>query len=98
MATLRTVIVPTKALKDGRHKVRISIAHNGQTRYIPTNVIIDSAREFKHGIVVGRGDASFLNTKLRKLVQKIQNAIDELEYADSITLGRSILNRQEFKP
>lgn len=23
---------------------------------------------------------------------------DELEYADSITLGRSILNRQEFKP
>lgn len=85
MATLRTVIVPTKALKDGRHKVRISVAHNGQTRYIPTNVIIDSAREFKHGIVVGRGDASYLNTKLRTQVQKLQNAIDELEYIDGLS-------------
>ena len=90
MATLRTVIVPTKALKDGRHKVRISIAHNGQTRYIPTNVIIDSAREFKHGIVVNRGDASFLNTKLRKMVQKIQNAIDELEYADGLSCSELV--------
>lgn len=90
MATLRTVIVPTKALKGGRHKVRISIAHNGQTRYIPTNVIIDSAREFRHGIVVNRGDASFLNTKLRKLVQKCQNAIDELEYVDGLTCSELV--------
>ena len=92
MATLRTVIVPTKALKDGRHKVRISVAHNGQTRYIPTNVIIDSAREFKHGIVVGRGDASYLNTKLRTQVQKLQNAIDELEYADVFTKYMDMAN------
>lgn len=90
MATLRTVIVPTKALKDGRHKVRISIAHNGQTRYIPTDVIIDSAREFRRGVVVGRGDASYLNTKLRRLVQKCQNAIDELEYIDGLSCSELV--------
>lgn len=85
MATLRTVIVPTKALKGGRHKVRISIAHNGETRYIPTSVIIDHAREFKNGLVVNRGDASFLNTKLRKMVQHYQDAIDEVGYIDGLT-------------
>ena len=90
MATLRPVIVPTKALKGGRHKVRISIAHNGQTRYIPTNIIIDSDREFKRGIIVNRGDASFLNTKLRKAVQKCQNAIDELEYVDGLTCSELV--------
>lgn len=90
MATLRTVIVPTKALKGGRHKVRISVAHNGQTRYIPTSVIIDSAREFKNGIVVNRGDASFLNTKLRTTVQKLQNAIDELEYVDGLSCSELV--------
>ena len=85
MATIRTVIVPTKVLKGGKHKVRISIAHNGTTRYIPTSIIIDNVREFKNGIVVNRGDAAFLNTKLRKMVQHYQDAIDELDYIDGLT-------------
>ena len=85
MATIRTVILPTKVLKGGRHKVRVSVAHNGETRYIPTSIIIDNAREFKNGIVVNRGDAAFLNTKLRKMVQHYQDAIDELGYIDGLT-------------
>lgn len=85
MATIRTVIVPTKALKGGRHKVRVSVAHNGETRYIPTSIIIDNVREFKNGIIVNRGDAAFLNTKLRKVVQHYQDAIDELGYIDGLT-------------
>ena len=98
MATIRTVIVPTKALKGGRHKVRVSVAHNGETRYIPTSIIIDNAREFKNGIVVNRGDAAFLNTKLRKMVQHYQDAIDELGYIDGLTcpeLVYSITYRSE---
>ncbi len=85
MATIRTVIVPTKVLKGGRHKVRVSIAHNGETRYIPTSIIIDDKREFKNGIVVNRGDAAFLNTKLRKIVQHYQDTIDEMDYIDGLT-------------
>lgn len=65
--------------------MRVSVAHNGETRYIPTTIIIDNAREFKNGIVVNRGDAAFLNTKLRKTVQHYQDAIDELGYIDGLT-------------
>ena len=58
MATLSLTVVPGKALKDGRHKVRISVAHNSQTRYILTDVILNSTREWKNGKVVKRPDAS----------------------------------------
>lgn len=65
MASLRAVILPAKALKNGRHKIRVSVAHNGETRYLVTNIIIDSAREFKNGAIVKRPDAAILNTRLR---------------------------------
>lgn len=85
MAVLNAVIVPAKVLKGGRHKVRISVAHNGETRYIVTDITIDSAKEFKNGAVVKRPDAAILNTKLRGLLQRYQNVIDELEYANGLT-------------
>ena len=53
MATLSLTILPAKALKGGRHKVRIAVAHNSQTRYIVTDVVIDSAKEWKNGKVTG---------------------------------------------
>ena len=68
MATLNALIVPAKVLKGGRHKVRISVAHNGETRYIVTDIIIDSSKEFKNGQVVKRPDAASMNTKLRGLI------------------------------
>ncbi len=85
MATLNSVIVPGKALKGGRHKIRISVAHNGEFRYILTDIIIDSVKEFKNGQIVKRPDAAILNTKLRGIMQKCQRAIDELEYVEGLT-------------
>lgn len=85
MATLNALIVPAKVLKGGRHKVRISVAHNGETRYIVTDIIIDSSKEFKNGQVVKRPDAASMNTKLRGLMQRYQQAIDELEYTNGLT-------------
>lgn len=85
MATLNSVIVPGKALKGGRHKVRISVAHNGEFRYILTDIILNSAKEFKNGQIVKRPDAAILNTKLRGIMQKCQRAIDELEYVEGLT-------------
>ena len=64
MATLSLTVVPGKALKDGKHKVRIAVAHNSQTRYILTDVIINSTKEWKNGKVVKRGDSTYLNSKL----------------------------------
>lgn len=66
MPTLSLTILPAKALKDGRNKVRIAVAHNGQTRYIVTDVIIDSPKEWKNGQVVKRDDAAYLNTRLEE--------------------------------
>ena len=85
MAILNAVIVPAKVLKGGRHKVRISVAHNGETRYIVTDITIDSEKEFKNGQVVKRPDAAILNTKLRGLLQQYQGAIDELAYTNGLT-------------
>lgn len=39
MATIYLTIVPAKALKDGKQKVRIAVSHRSQTRYIVTDVV-----------------------------------------------------------
>lgn len=85
MPTICAVIVPAKVLKDGRHKVRISVSHNAETRYIPTDITIDSLREFKNGVIVKRPDAMFLNSKLRALMQRFQDALDNVDYPDCLT-------------
>lgn len=90
MATLNAVIVPAKALKGGRHKIRISVAHNGETRYIVTDIIINSAKEFKNGNIVKRPDAAILNTKLRGILQRYQNTIDELQYVNGLSCAELV--------
>lgn len=90
MPNLNAVILPAKANKDGKHKVRISVAHNGTTRYIPTTIMLDSANEFKKGSIVKRPDASFLNTKLRGLLQHYQELIDELGFIDGFSCAELI--------
>ncbi|MDD6777919.1 MAG: recombinase, partial [Bacteroidales bacterium] len=90
MATLNAVIVPAKVLKGGKHKVRISVAHNGETRYIVTNIIIDSDKEWRNGQVVKRPDAAMKNTRIRQELQKHQEAIDELQYVDGMTCAELV--------
>lgn len=85
MANLTAVIVPAKVLKDGRHKIRISVSHNGKTRYIVTDIVVDSAREFSNGRVVRRHDAGYLNTKLGKLLSRYQETLDEIEAANCLS-------------
>ena len=85
MAILNAVILPAKVLKGGRHKIRISVAHNGETRYIVTDITIDSSKEFKNGAIVKRPDAAYLNTKLRGILQRYQSTVDELAYVNGLT-------------
>lgn len=97
MASLSAVILPAKALKGGKHKVRISVAHNGETRYLLTDIVIDSEREFKNGVIVRRTDASLLNTKLRGLLNKYQKAIDELEYQNCLNCSELVYHIKNGK-
>lgn len=85
MALLNAVVLTSKTIKGGRNKVRISVAHNGDTRYIVTDIILDSNKEFKNGVVVKRADAAMLNTKIRSILQRYQSALDELEYINGLT-------------
>ena len=97
MSTLSLTILPAKALKDGRNKVRIAVAHNGQTRYIVTDVVIDSPREWKNGQIVRRDDAAYLNTKLRKKLNEVQQSIDELPYTEGLTCPELIASITSLK-
>jgi integrase len=90
MATLSLTVVPGKALKDGKHKVRISVAHNSQTRYILTDVILNSTKEWKNGKVVKRDDATYLNTKLLKRMQEVQHIIDETRYIEGLSCAELV--------
>lgn len=85
MASLNAVIIPAKVLKNGRHKIRISVAHNGETRYLVTNLFIDSAKEFKNGSVIKRHDAAMLNTKIRGVLQHYQDIINDIDYVNGLS-------------
>ncbi len=56
------------------------------------------------GDVEGETTSLYLYKKISSLCGKVSTLArglafgDDLEYADSVTLGRSIVNRQEFKP
>ena len=90
MATLSLTVVPGKALKDGKHKVRIAVAHNSQTRYILTDVIINSTKEWKNGKIVKRDDATYLNTKLLQRMQEVQRIIDETPYIEGLSCAELV--------
>ena len=97
MATLSLTILPAKALKGGRHKVRIAVAHNSQTRYIVTDVVIDSAKEWKNGKIVKRDDATYLNTKLLQRMQEAQRIIDELPYVEGLSCAELVASVMHAK-
>lgn len=90
MASISAVIVPAKVLKGGKHKVRISVAHNGETRYILTDILIDSEKEFRNGAIVKRPDAAFLNTKLRSILQSYEEALYDIQYINGLTCSELV--------
>lgn len=97
MATLKLTIVPAKRLIDGRHKIRVSLAHNSETRYIPTDCIIDNESEFRDGMVIGRPDASSMNVRLRNILNYYQDIIDHTSFISGYSCSelRELLVRKK---
>lgn len=79
MVTLKLTIFKAKALKDGKHKVRIAICHKQETCYIVTRFVIDDLSQFKNGQVVQRPDAAMANVKLRNLLNEYQERLDNIK-------------------
>ncbi len=90
MATFSIVILPAKKMANGKHKVRIMVSHNSQTRYIVTDIILDSASELKNGQVVKRPDKDMLNLQIRKLYNTYFDRYMKLEYANALTCTQLI--------
>lgn len=97
MPTLSLTVLQAKALKNGRNKVRIAVAHNSQTRYIVTDVVIDSPKEFKNGQIVRRDDAAYLNMRLRAKMNEVQQSIDAVPYPEGLTCPELIETIHEAK-
>ena len=78
MTTLKLAVVPAKMLKSGKHKIRIAIGHKQETRYLVTRFNIDDLSQFKDGQVVGIPNASYVNMKLRSILNPYQEALDRI--------------------
>lgn len=90
MATFSNVIVPAKKMANGKHKIRIMVSHNAQTRYIVTDIIIDSESEFKNGKIIRRPDKDMLNLQIKKEHDQYFRRYMQIEYAESLTCTQLI--------
>lgn len=57
MSNLFITIVPNLKLKNENHTIRIAVTHSGQNRYIPTDVVISTEKEFMDGKIVKQPDS-----------------------------------------
>lgn len=90
MALLSLVVVPAKVKKGGKHNVRIAVAHKSQTRYIVTDIIIDSLKQWRNGQVVSRPDANILNARLRKKLAEYEKTLSEQYYIEGLTCSQLV--------
>lgn len=84
MANLSFVIVPAKVKKDGTNRVRLSVSHHSQTKYIITDVIVEN-NQFHNGTVVGHPHAKVMNLKLNKLMGEYLDALYSIDNPDAFT-------------
>lgn len=85
MANLSVVIVPTKKLANGRHRIRIAIAHCSKTRYIPTQFTLDSSSQLRNGRVIRHENATNINASLRKLINDYEEILASINYISTIS-------------
>ena len=78
MATIKAVVLPAKARTNGKHKIRIAIAHRSETRYIVTRYELDDPSQIQNGQVIDNPDATFINAKLRAIVNSYLDALDKI--------------------
>ena len=99
MANLSIVIVPTKKLSNGKHRIRIAVAHRSQTRYISTQFILDSASQMKNGKVDRHENAANINTCLRKIIYEYEEILSSIHYLPTLSCTELIhtITREQQK-
>lgn len=95
MTTFSIVIVPTKRLANGKHRIRIAVAHQAQTRYIATPFILDSISQLKKGRVVRHENAAQINLCLQRTINEYILILSSIKHANQLTCTQLIHFIQE---
>lgn len=82
MTTIKLAVLRHTRAKDGTFKVRISIGHKSETRYIVTKYKVNSFSEFSGGIVTRMPNAHELNVKLRHLLNDYEERLERIGSPD----------------
>ena len=67
MATIDSIIIPIKVLKNGMHKLRVAVHHELRISYIVTNIILADPSQFKNGKIVKHSKLSTMNKEFHSL-------------------------------
>lgn len=95
MTTFSIVIVPTKRLANRKHRIRIAVAHQAQTRYIATPFILDSISQLKKGRVVRHENAAQINLCLQRTINEYILILSSIKHANQLTCTQLIHSIQE---
>lgn len=95
MTTFSIVIVPTKRLANGKHRIRIAVAHQAQTRYTATPFILDSISQLKKGRVVRHENAAQINLCLQRTINEYILILSSIKHANQLTCTQLIHSIQE---
>lgn len=90
MASFSLRIFTHHEKKSAQFLVRLAAAHNGETRYISTGVLVDNAMQFRNGRVTNRPDANILNVRLQGFIAKYEGALAELPYTECLSCSQLV--------
>ena len=82
MATIKLTVLKNTRAKDGSFKIRISIGHKQETRYIVTKYKVQNFSNFSNGSVVRVPNAHEMNIKLRNLLNDYEERFEAIHSPD----------------
>ena len=72
------VVLKREQLKSGNYRIKVSLYHNSETCYLSTPYEISSLSHFKDGMIVKEPGCEITNLKLRNLLNKYQDILNEI--------------------
>lgn len=78
MAMINAVVINSQRLNNGKYRIKISIAHKGVTRYISTDMDIESPSLLKNNKVVRGENSSIYNMKLKTILEKYEKIMAKI--------------------
>jgi hypothetical protein len=85
MATIKLAALKHTKAKKGSYKIRVSIGHRSETRYIVTPYSVNALSEFDNGVATRLPNAHDMNIKLRNLLNDYEERLERVPSPDDYT-------------